>query len=396
MLSKTDKYYEIDDDTCPILLYRGCGNYFLDKLVDKMIEALRACRQITEVVDMRENGMTFNHIGRRFKAILAMQTKIFSVMWPDKETNLHDLIVGPKYNMIFEHPIWMKEVIENGPVCYYLLAFDRDYCAFAKRYYGNNIKDCIYFPPGGMMPETKSFGNEKKYDVTFVGSFHNYRKRLRLLYGLERPYRILAGRFVSRMVRHPNEPPEQSLEHVLTDWGLEFNDTNFANLFAKFRNAFLCVMEYYREKVIRTILEAGIEIHVYGDSWQESPFGGHPYLSCHPYVELKESLCVMQQSKISLNIMSWHKDGLTERVLNIMLSQSVLLSDWCAVLEEEFIDGKDLVLFDLTQLETLPDKIRGLLADEGRLHQIAVSGYQKTVQKHLWINRARQFLDILY
>lgn len=50
-------------------------------------------------------------------------------------------------------------------------------------------------------------------------------------------------------------------------------------------------------------------------------------------------LSFMRVNGESLNIMSWHKDGLTEWVLNIMLSQSVLLSDWCAVLEEElFMD----------------------------------------------------------
>lgn len=62
---------------------------------------------------------------------------------------------------------------------------------------------------------------------------------------------------------------------------------------------------------------------------------------------------------------------------------------------ERFGDEEGLVLFDLTQMELLPDKIKELIADEERLQQIAERGYQKTVQEHLWIHRVQQFLDMI-
>lgn len=245
------------------------------------------------------------------------------------------------------------------------------------------------------MPDQDFSGDKKQYDVTFIGSYHNYRQFLPYLYRLKQPYRFLAGKFVRRMVCHPNETAEAVFQSVLDDVGLELDDEEFLDYFSKLRQAFMCVKEYYREKVIRVLLEGGMELHVYGDTWSASPFVGHPYLKQHKDVNMEESLHVMQQSKISMNIMSWHKDGLTERVLNIMANHAVLLSDRSSLLEEEFVDGEDLVLFDLEHIETLPCKIKKLLAEEGRLRQIAENGYQKTIQKHLWINRARQFLSLL-
>ena len=100
----------------------------------------------------------------------------------------------------------------------------------------------------------------------------------------------------------------------------------------------------------------------------------------------------MQQSRLSLNIMSWHKDGLTERVLNAMLCQSVVLSDKSTTLEQDFMDGKDLILFDLTKLEELPSLVNNLLSDHEKLQQIALSGYRKARQNHLWEHRAEQLL----
>ena len=80
----------------------------------------------------------------------------------------------------------------------------------------------------------------------------------------------------------------------------------------------------YFNPVLETLLEAGLEIHVYSESWQHSPFAAFSNLICHPELQITESLQVMQQFRISLNIMSWHKDGLTERILNTMLCQSVM------------------------------------------------------------------------
>ena len=104
----------------------------------------------------------------------------------------------------------------------------------------------------------------------------------------------------------------------------------------------------------------------------------------------------MQQSKISLNIMSWHKDGLTERILNGMLCHSAILSDKSTRLEEEFIDGEDILLFNLSQIEKLPRQVNELLLNPDRLQRIAENGYKKASQRHLWIHRAQQLLYIIH
>ncbi len=401
MISHGEEYYEIDDDTRPILVYRQsnlCYNTLM-QFADEMTAALRRYRQVVEVFDIGEEDHQAlgRYIGRRFKAVIGMQSYAFSIKMQDEKTNLHDLIIGPKYNMIFDHPVLLKKHIENGPGCYFLLTHDRNYLEFAKKYY-KNIKDCIYVPPGGMLPEETRgcyfWSENRKYDISFVGTYINYRGILAEIYKYDFAHRCLAAHYMRRMRRRPNETAEKSLEYVLEKRGLKVSQEEFLTLLFQLRDSFLCVMNYFREKIIESLLSAGIEIHVYGDTWNYAPFAGHPCLHRHPELNIKESMKVLQESKISLNIMSWHKDGMTERVLNSMLCQSVVLSDWSRRLEEEFGDGEGIVLFNLEQLGHLPEKVKELLGDDAYLERIADNGYQKAVSGHLWKNRAGRFLEL--
>lgn len=400
MISHAPEYYEIDDDTQPILIYRGSSAcYSIPNLfTDELTKALRLCRQKVETFDMGTEGYSaLSHfIGRRFKAVVGIQCAAFSHVVAGK-INLHNLIFGPKYDMILDHPIGMKEYAETVPENYYLLLHDRNYLSFAGHYY-QKIKGCFYFPPAGTcVPENAILlPEQKQYDITFIGTYQDYRTPLSAIYtSPSRPYRIFCARLIHEIRQNPNEPAETSFQKVLVDYHIDLNDSAFLSLFYEVRVVYSCIIPYYREKVIRTLLDAGIEIHVYGDSWKNAPFTGHKCLICHPALNIEDSLHTMQQSRISLNIMSWHKDGITERILNAMLCHSVVLSDRSTRLEEEFIDEEEILLFDLTQLDTLPCRINALLSDYERLRKISEQGYQKAIKKHLWIHRAKQLLELI-
>lgn len=418
MISHDPEYYTIDDNTLPILIYRGskvCFN-ILDLFADALAKELLRCRQRIEIFDVEKEGnpALTRLIGRRFKAMIGIQTHVFSILMQDKKTCLHDLIAGPKYNMILDHPAWMKEHICNGPKEYYLLTHDRNYLSFASRYY-KNIKQSFYFPPGGVSPEDASqihpmpesaaesvplplsfsVPQTKQFDLTFIGSYYDYRKRLALIHSYDRFHRFLAARFLRFMCQNPDEPAEQAFQQALEHYRIHLNDEDFLHLFYEMRQVCFCAMTYYREKIIRTLLEAGITIHVYGDTWKNAPFQSCKNLIRHPAVSPREGLEIMERSRISLNIMSWHKDGLTERVLNAMLCQSAVLSDRSSILEDIFVSGQDLILFSLKQLDTLPALIKELLSDEERLWEITMNGYENARKNHRWKNRAKAFLQIL-
>lgn len=399
MISHSPEYYEIDDDTRPILIYRGdptCYNQ-LNLFADELTKALISCHQAVEIFDVQIEGhrALSRYTNQRFKAIIGIQTYLFSIMMQDQVTNFHDLIIGPKFQMILDHPVLLKDHILAGPKDYYLLIHDRNYLNFTKEYY-EHVKDCFHFTPAGIrLPIETTISTTKCIDLSFIGTYYDYRKILNNIKSYDRNRRILAARFLNEMKHHPNQPAESGLKKVLQQAQIHLTNDEFINLLFDFRYVFFCIMYYYREKTIRTLLDAEIEVDVYGDSWKNAPFAGHPCLHIHPQVNADESLHIMQQSRISLNIMAWHKDGFTERIANAMLNHSLVVSDKSVLLEELFQNQQDLILFDLKNLSSLPGVIHQLLADSAYMDTITQSGYLKASRNHLWKNRAEEFLEIL-
>ena len=398
MLSHAPEFYEIDDDTRPILIYRGddtCYNQ-LNVFADELTKALISSKQRVEVFDVSKEDIAplTRYTGMRFKAIIGIQTYLFSIKMKDKTTNLHDLIIGPKFNMIFDHPVLLKKHIEAGPMDYYLLVHDRNYMRFAKKYY-TGVKDCFFLSPGGIKSKAICENIKKKYDISFIGTYYNYRGIILNIKKMDKKTRYIANRFLMEMHYNVNLPAEEALAAVLNHYGIHLSDEEFLELLFELRYAFFGIMYYYREKVMRTLLDSGIEIHVYGSSWESSPFAKHPYLKIHPAVTGDDALKVMAKSRISLNIMAWHKDGFTERIANSMLNGSVVVSDLSTQLLELFENGQDVVLFDLNNLDTLPATIRELLASEDTLEHISQKGCVNALQNHLWDNRAKQLLAFI-
>lgn len=64
-------------------------------------------------------------------------------------------------------------------------------------------------------------------------------------------------------------------------------------------------------------------------------------------------------------------------------------------MEENFINGKDLLLFSLNRLHQLPGLVKGMLADNAGLEAMAERGFEKAFANHRWKNRAEKFLKDL-
>jgi hypothetical protein len=322
--------------------------------------------------------------GKRFKAIIGVQTYLFSVKFKDG-SNLHDSVKGPKFNMFLDHPTCLNTHLLDAPKDCYILTHDRNYAEHVRKFYPN-IKGCYILPPAG---ETYTPANDvqKIYDLSFVGAYHNPQDMLAKVKQLDEKYDGKASVLAQSMIDNPDATYESQVQRV------------FGNLTAaehyELSATFFCAMTYYREKIIRTILDAGLTLHVFGDSWKTPVLCAYPNLVIHPEAEGQDALKLYAQSKISLNIMSWHKDGMTERIANSMMNRSVVLTDPSTYLTEHYADDREIVYYHLTRLDELPEKINRLLSDDNYREAIAENGYKTAAAHDTWDNRAEEFLEIL-
>ena len=394
MLRREEVYWSIAEGSRPILIYKGddvCHNV-LNVFAEQFGAALTRIGKKVIYFDCgrEEIGALTGYMHQHFQAVIGVQSYLFSVKMKDEVHYLHEYIYGPKYNFIFDHPVWMRQHLLHRYPDFYVLTHDENYVAFIKRYFG---REAILFPPAGMISE-EAGESQRIYDITFVGTWGNYWNEVLLIHQMERKKRFIASSFLLKMRRCPDITAEQALAEVLAERGIQICDADFLDLLYELRRVIYCVMHYYRDRVLRSILESGLRLDVFGDSWESCPLNRFPNLVCHPNVTVEESLKIWKQSKLSLNVMSWHKGGFTERMANIMLAGAVLVTDATTYLDGRYGE-EDLLSFRLLERDGLPGRIKCLLEDDALRQKLAENGRQKTLREHTWDKRAEEFAELL-
>ncbi|MCM1326527.1 MAG: glycosyltransferase [Bacteroidales bacterium] len=391
MISNSDDFYYIYDCTQPILIYRGsdlCYN-ILDVFAQYMGDALEKSGQKVEYFDVSELPIEAlaAYMKRRYKAVIGMQTDMFSLKWQDGRF-AHDDIKAPKYQFVFDHPIRMLEHLQRVPRNFCVLTPDGNYKKFIENYYGHAAR---FLPPGGK--DTHGEKDTPEYGLVFLGSYYDGPLRdLQIVRNMDKKRAYLLNRYILYMRRNLRMTPEEALQRTLEDYGISCDKEEFKQLMYRERWVIYCLSYHYRNKAIKLLLKEGVSVHVFGDTWKQSPMWGHPLLLWHEAVTGEDALEVYAKAKLSFNLMTWHKDGFTERIANAMLQKSVVVTDSTTYLEKNFENDRELLMFDLGHLEELPGRIKELLADEEKRAQMAECAYQKALEQHTWEARAKAIL----
>lgn len=384
MLDSFAEFEKLARNTAPYLIFVGddtCYSVpkrFATVLSDKLAELGQAVVTTDGRHGEWQSGEDSNiAIPPILKGVVGCQMKIL-------ERDIFRRMACPKYQFWFDNPIYFNDMFYNLPKEYYILSQDADYADYIKRHYGT--ENAIQFPPAG--EDAGYAGNQDRpYDVVFIGSYRNQ-------WDVD-AFTEEERRFYEYMKSHPDVNFEVGYRQYLREnMPYEYEEDAIRTGLESVKNACRAVTSYYRDAVIETLIAAGVNVHVYGDSWQSFHSEHEAFLSRHPEVSVEESLEVLGHAKIGLNIMTWHKAGMTERIANIMLSGAVCVSDESSYLRENYSDGEEMTLFRLSEISLLPQKVLELLRDEGYRRQMAVKAYERARKEHTWRKRAEEFLAL--
>ncbi len=393
MLKCCKAYYRLYDNTQPILIYTGeeICYHVLDTFAKSLGKALQNAGNHVIYFNIAEQELSelSAYVGMRLKAVVGMQTYVFSLKRKDGRY-LHDFIQAPIYHFIFDHPVWLRNHLLQGPKKMMILTPDANYAAFVREFYPYPAR---FLPPAG---QSGYYGQEQRqYEISFLGTYDDsLLDDLKELYKNNRKKAHMVSRYILFMRQYLQGTPEKALQRLLDYYKVCCTKEEFEQQFAGVKWVMLKLAHYYRKKTVETLLKEGITLHVFGDSWKNSLLCKYPSLICHEQAIGEQALEVYGNSKLTLNIMTWHKDGFTERIANAMLQKSVVVTDWTCYLENNFTDDQEIIIFKLDQLRGLPQRISRLLADDGRRKGMAEQAYQKAVKYHTWERRAKQLFNL--
>lgn len=396
MLRKGPKYWELYQATQPFLILlakTSCYNVVND-MAQNLAQALLACGKSVELCDLADTktNQLLPFIKKRYQAVIGFQNKLFECYLEDSRCYLMDLIYAPKLQVLFDHPSWFYQQLTHHGGDFFLLSHDESYVEFI-RDYAPSVSGCFLLPLGGTVQVTQN--EDRCLDTIFLGTYWDYRVIFGQLRGRGRRVRHMAARYLGYLKKWANCPAEYAFRRMLLDYGIEVDKEEFVRMMYEMGFVHSCIIGYYREKVIRTLLDADIYLHVYGESWKSSPFVGNDNLICHDEVTAEKSGSVLQNAKISINILSWHKGGCNERILNSMMAGAVAVTDKSSYIETHFEDREELCCYDLEELEKLPGIVKNLLAQDDVRRQIAEKGRKKAEAEYSAVAQAKRVIAIV-
>ena len=302
----------------------------------------------------------------------------------------------PCFNIVVDHPLYYSDHYEQLPNRYYQISIDREHEIFMNTYYPE-IKSIGFCPLAGTaLPVEDSIDHtdvdrwlkQRPMDVLFVGNYKNPQEYEQYITRIDEEYTTFYRGMIEDLLMHP----ERSLdvvarEHCLREmgelsieeWRLAFQYLNFIDLYVRFTA---------RERVLQSLLEAGITVHIYGTGYEEFKTKHPECMILHGGTDSLTCLQEMRRCKISLNVMPWFKNGAHDRIFNAMANESVSVTDSNVYLREILQDETQVIFYDLLDMDGFAQKVKQWLTQPEDLFRIAMKGKQVVLDSHLWKHRA--------
>lgn len=313
----------------------------------------------------------------------------------DDGTRFLDTIDAPFFNYIVDHPFYHHPILNIPLKNSHVLCLDEHHVDYIRRHYPH-IKSAHFLPLGAMKGLVDVPYEKKNIDILFTGTYYMtdevYRKQIRQ-YPEDWQKDMMA--IIDIMLSNQNLTMEQALSMILKDSGREVSDTDFAKIMNRYYQAEFYVRAHNRHNLVESIIKAGIPLTIMGNKWEEfrSPYS--KYLTIKEPIGYALSIEMNLHAKMILNILPNFKAGIHDRVLTAMVNKSISVTDTSTYLQNHFEDEKDIVYYQLEQLDLLPEKILKIQKDISLAEKISESGYQKVVDRFSWDRRVEEFLDIL-
>ena len=294
----------------------------------------------------------------------------------------------PCYNIAADHPYFYDDRLKDLPEKYRHISIDRRQKAYFEEFYPEYVSRGFLPLAGTGLRQGEDEAKTGKagaqgdaeqaapcYDVILTGNYTKLSFFEPYINWINEEYAAFYRGIIDDLLEHPACTVEEvALAHCEREMGKEPNDQLRIALH-KMIFIDLYVRNYWRGKAVRTLVNAGIPVHVVGKGWEELEDVRHPEcLKLHSQTASVTCLEMLADAKVSLNVMPWFKDGAHDRVFNSILNGAVCVTDPSCYLEEELHEGEGVCYVALQDMDALPEKVKDLLQNDSGRNEIVQRG----------------------
>ena len=329
--------------------------------------------------------LTFNFIGLSGEAAFDVGGGI--TIW--------DTLEIQKINILVDHPLYYAEqLLGNSPELMQIFCIDRFHLKFLQEHFPKYERVCFLPLAGNRIKDDHSDIpiNERSFDLFFMANYIPLELLDNKLKSMDEDYRIFYKKIIDRLISDTNLPLETELFDAVSS---EFKDTDTDSLIMAMHGMLfidIYVRTYFRQKIISLISDSGQKILIAGKNWDCFACRHPENIITTGILSSEECLMLLKDSRISLNIMPWFKDGAHDRIFSSMLAHTPCLTDMSKYLYEILSPSKDCLTYTLEDTDALPHIINDALKSPDYLEEIKECAYKKASLHHTWKNRAKDII----
>lgn len=326
---------------------------------------------------------------------IAMNANMLEIYSGDKPTCLYNYVNTSHISLLQDAPYSAKvgniHIPARNHIICYLDRSHQQMMDLLELTTPNSKK--IFLPMAGCTISNKNLEEiihqEKKYDVVVCAGLWNGNP--------QREWHDKADRVTSVILDNIADYMEKYPVNIYTATKIVFDEMGLnIKIMLPFLKEYLwSLLEYikiYRRiKAVSFLVDNGIKPDVFGGGWENTFYADK--LNIHGAITYPESIKVISQAKILFQDQAEFNDGAHDRVFTAMLNGTVVVSEYSKYLAEEFEDGKDIFLYDWKNGAARLNMLNNILCNKSMYDKIIISAYNKTNERHRWINRAKQIIN---
>ncbi|MCH5253900.1 MAG: glycosyltransferase family 1 protein [Lachnospiraceae bacterium] len=315
----------------------------------------------------------------------------------ENDRTMWDALQIPSYNIVVDHPMYYHHFFGRLPRGYHHINIDRNHQKYMQRFFPQIPSETFLPLAGTEFNPNKSYVpvEYRRYDVTMVGNYTPPSQFEKYITRIDDEYTAFYYGMIDDLLAHPMRTVEEVAEEHIRREIPEVTEEEIKGVMSKLTFIDLYVRFKTRGEAVKALADAGIKVHTFGGGWDRLSCKRPENLISGSSLDSVGCLKKLSQSKISLNVMPWFRDGAHDRVFNTMLNGSLCLTDSSVYLDEILEDKVNCKIYSLTQMEDLPEMVYGLLANPPKLQEIIDNGYKMAKEAHTWEHRAAILHDMI-
>ncbi len=312
-------------------------------------------------------------------------------LYDKNNKHLFDELGVPMINTVVDHPMYYHKFEPYLPADYIQLSIDTEHEDYIKRFFPE-IKRGPFLPlagslicEDGLIPTY----DERPVDVVFAGNYNPPEIHEPVIKRNGPEYEKFYRDLIDDIIAHTDLTMTEAIEkHIKESFPDEYSEESLKETFPYMIMIDLYIRHYFRAEVVKTLVDAGVKVDVYGKGWECLKVKHPENLIAHDNTDSRTCLKKMCEAKVSLNVMPWFKHGAHDRVFSSMLNGAVCVTDKSSYLTSELKNDEEVLFYDLEDLNSLPDMVKEILSDKNRWNKIQKQAYEKSIASHTWEQRA--------